>query len=300
VTDGALRWKSDKLQGLSVRDYAPVIAGDLVFLTTNPVKDFHTILTQHQEMLIKRTGFQGKDPRYISGTAEDLRAEQDAIEKFLRAHPEEQTFYALRIGDGQQPWIAPILYTGGLHNPPTPPCVNRVSGEVFVQLRSAFGSWDGGGEVRPLTCFGRLDLATGRVALVEHSYPPKEPGRPAGAKDLPWGTFAYIGDETQALSCAPRRLFSNHQGNLGALDLGSGQLVNLFGRRDSYAGFYGPANFGWEENGGLEKAKAAGQPYGLVNEWHGPARSIASVANGRVYYNSGSQILCFAPAQNSK
>jgi hypothetical protein len=300
VADGTLLWKSNKLPGLSLRDYAPVIAGDLLFLTTNPVKDFHTILTEHQEMLIGRTGFKGSDPRYIPGTPDDVRAEQDDIVKFLRAHPEEQTFHALRLRDGQAPWIAPILDTGGLHNPPTPPCVNRATGEVFVQLRSAFGTWDGGGEVRPLTCFGRLDLATGRVALIEHSYRSKEPGRPAGAKDVPWGTFAYIGDETQALSCAPDRLFSNHQGNLGLLDLRTGRVTNLFGRRDSYAGFYGPANFGWEEKGGLEKAAAAHQPYGLVNEWHGPARSIASVANGRVYYNSGSQILCWAPAADSK
>jgi outer membrane protein assembly factor BamB len=300
VADGTLRWKSNKLPGLSVRDYAPVIAGDLVFVTTNPVKDFHTILTQHQEMLIGRTGFKGADPRYISGTADDVHAEQDAIEKFLRPHPDEQTFHALRMRDGQSAWIAPILYTGGLHNPPTPPCVNRATGEIFVQLRSAFGSWDGGGEVRPLTCFGRLDRTTGRVTLVEHSYLPKEPGRPPGARDVPWGTFAYIGDETQTLSCAPDRLFSNHQGNLGMLDLSTGRVTNLFGRRDSYAGFYGPANFGWEEKGGLEKAAAAHQPYGLVNEWHGPARSIASVADGRVYYNAGSQILCFISAKNPK
>jgi hypothetical protein len=84
------------------------------------------------------------------------------------------------------------------------------------------------------------------------------------------------------------------------LDLGTGRVTNLFGRRDSYAGFYGPANFGWEEKGGLEKAAAAHQPYGLVNEWHGPARSIASVADGRVYYNTGSQILCFVSAKNPK
>jgi hypothetical protein len=300
VANGAVRWKSRKLPGLSLRDYAPVIVGELVFVTTNPVKDFHTILTQHQEMLIARTGFTGKDTRYIPGTAEDVRAEQDAIETFLRAHPDEQTFHALRMGDGAEPWIAPILYTGGLHNPPTLPCVDRATGELFVQLRSAYGSWDGGGEVRPLTCFGRLDPATGRVTLVEHSYRSNEPGRPAGAKDVPWGTFAYIGDETQALSCAPGRLFSNHQGNLGMLDLVTGRVTNLFGRRDSYGGFYGAANFGWEDKGGLEKAAAAGQPFGLVNEWHGPARAIASVANGRIYYNVGSQILCLVPRSEKR
>jgi len=295
VQDGKVQWESPKLPGLSVRDYAPVVAGDLVFLTTNPVKDFHAILEEHQRMLVERTGWSGKDQRYIPGTADDVSREQEFIAEYLKAHREEQTFHVFRVSDGSVPFIAPILYTGGLHNPPTPPCVNRATGEIFVQLRSAYGTWDGGGEVRPSTCFGKLDPKTGKVALLTHSYPSKEPDRPPGAKDTPWGTFAYIGDETQALSCAPGLLLSNHQGNLGHLELATGKLSSAFGKRDSYGGFYGPAAFGWEDKGGLEKAAAANQPYGVVNEWHGPARSIASVAGGRVYYHTGAQVLCFEP-----
>ena len=292
ANNGKLIWKSRKLAGLSVRDYFPVIARGLVFITTNPVKDFHTILTQHQEMLVKRTGFSGKDPRYIPGTADDVRVEQNFIVDFLQQHPEEQSFFAFRVSDGSEPWIAPILYTGGLHNPLTPPCVNRVTGEVFTQVRSAYGTWDGGGEVRPFTGFGKLDLQTGRVELLEHSYKSKEPGRPPGAKDTPWGSFNYIGDETQTLSCSPELLLSNHQGFIGAFDWRARTIANLFGKRDSYGGFYGAANFGWENQGGLEKAAAANAPYGLVNEWHGPAKAIVSVAGNKVYFPVGSQVIC--------
>ena len=54
-TSAALRKaKSRKLAGLSARDYFPVITRGLVFITTSPVKDFHTTLGQHQEMLVKR------------------------------------------------------------------------------------------------------------------------------------------------------------------------------------------------------------------------------------------------------
>ena len=295
MEDGRVIWKSRKLAGLSVRDYAPVVAGGLVFVTTNPAKDFHATLGEHEQMLVKRAGFTGKDKRYIPGTEADVEAEQGFILKFLREHPEEQTFYAFRVADGVEPWIASILYTGGLHNPPSPPCVNRASGEVFVQLRSAYGTWDGGGEVRSFTCFGRLDLLTGSVALVGHGYPSKEAERPSGAKDMPWMTFNYIGDETQTLSCAPGRLFSNHQGFLGMLHLNSGRTASLFGKRDTYGGFYGAGTFGWENQGGVEKARAAGQPFGIVNEWHGPARGVAAVAGGRVYYHVGAQVLCYAP-----
>jgi outer membrane protein assembly factor BamB len=292
VSDGARRWKSRRLSGVTARDYFPVIFRGLVFVTTSPVKDFHTILGQHQEMLVKRTGFTGKDSRYIPGTPEDVRAEQDFIVDFLKQHPDEQTFYAFRVEDGAEPWIAPILYTGGLHNPLTPPCVNKFTGEVFTQLRSAYCTWDGGGEVRPFTCFGKLDLQTGRVALLEHSYKSKEPGRPPGANDMPWGAFAYIGDETQTLSCSPEFLICNHQGSIGAFDWKMRTVANLFGRRDSYGSFYGAANFGWENKGGYENAAAANQPYGLVNEWHGPARAIVSVIGNRVYFPVGSQVIC--------
>ena len=294
VRDGALIWKSRQLAGLSVRDYAPLVAGGLVMVTTNPVKDFHTILGENERMLVERTGFTGKDKRYIPGTADEIAREQDAIVAHLRAHPEEQVFYAFHAADGTEPWIAPMLYTGGLHNPLAPPCWNPQTGEVFTLVRSAYGVWDGGGEVRSFTGFGRLDLKTGRVALLAHGYQSKDPARPPGAPDAPWGTFAYIGDETQTLSCAPGWLFSNHQGNLGALDLATGLLTNKAGRRDTYGGFYGPGHFGWPPQG-REKARAAGQPYGLVNEWHGPARAIASVAGGRVYYHTGAQVLCFVP-----
>jgi outer membrane protein assembly factor BamB len=292
LSDGELLWQSRKLPGVTVRDYAPVIVGGLALVTTSPVMDFHGILDRHQALLVERTGFQGKDPRYIPGDASDVAREQEFIVGHLRQHPEEQTFFAFRLTDGTEPWIAPLLYTGGLHNPMTPPCVNRQTGEVFTQVRSAYTTWDGGGEVRPFTGFGQLDLATGRVALLDHGYPSKDPSRPAGDKDKPWGTFNYIGDETQALSCAPGFLLCTHQGNIGQLDLKTGLLVNVFGRRDSYGGSYGAANFGWENQGGLAKARAAGQPFGLVNEWHGPARAIISVADDRIYLHVGSQVLC--------
>lgn len=290
--DGAVLWTSRKLAGLTLRDYAPVVVGGLVLVTTSPVKDFHTILDEHQAMLIRRAGFSGKDPRYAPGAEPEVRAEQEFIVDFLRAHPEEQTFYALRLADGTEPWVAPVLYTGGLHNPMSPPCFNPVTGEVFTQVRSAYTTWDGGGEVRPFTGFGKLDLTTGRVALLGHGYHSKDPSRPAGDRDKPWGCFNYIGDETQALACAAGRLFCTHQGNLGEMDLATGFISNLFGKRDSYGGFYGGANFGWENQGGPERAKARGQPYALVNEWHGPARAIVSVAGRRVFFPVGSQVLC--------
>ncbi len=292
VKDGTLAWSSRKLPGLSLRDYFPVIVGGLALVTTNPAKHFHAALGEHDNLLVARTGVTGREKRYIPGTPDDVAKEQEAILAHLRASPHDQTFFSFRVKDGKEPWVAPILYTAGLHDPPSPPCVNLKTGEVFVLCRSAYGVWDGGGEVRPYTGVGRLDLKTGRVALVGHGHPSKEPGRPAGAKDMPWASFNTIGDETQALSCSPDLLLCTHQGFLGSMQFADGRCRSLFGKRDSYGGFYGPANFGWESQGGLEKAKQANQPYGIVNEWHGPARGIVSTAGRFVYYPTGSQVIC--------
>ena len=295
VRTGKLVWTSDHLHGLSLRDYAPTMAGHLALVTTNPVDGFHDVLDRHQNLLLTRIGRKvgDEDYRFVPGGPAEVAAEQDAIVAYLQQHPEEQTFYALDLETGRQPWIAPILYTAGLHNPPTPPCVDRQTGAVYVLTRSAYTVWDGGGEVRPLTGVGQLNLDTGRVTLLEHSYRPADGSRPGGSVDAPFASFNTIGDETQALSCGPGWLFSNHQGFLGSLELGTGRCESLFGRRDTYAGYYGPGIFGWEDQGGIEKARAAGQPYGLVNEWHGPARGIAAVVGNQVFYIAGSQVLCF-------
>jgi hypothetical protein len=265
-------------------------------LGTSPVRDFHRgTLDADDKFLVERTGFAGKDRRYIPGTAADVEKEQDAIVKRLTDDPTRQTFFAFKLDDGKEPWVVPILYTGGLHNPPPPPCVNPDTGEVFVILRSAYSVWDGGGEVRSFGTVGTLDPKTGRVKLVEHSYKPKDATRPPGVPDIPYGSFPLIGDETQSLSCSPGRLFSNHQGTLGELDLKAGTCRVVWGKRDTYGGFYGPGTFGWEDQGGEAKAAKAGQPFALVNEWHGPARGVASVAGGRVYLNVGSQVICLEP-----
>jgi hypothetical protein len=92
------------------------------------------------------------------------------------------------------------------------------------------------------------------------------------------------------------QLFCTHQGNFGAFNLKTGLIGNLFGKRDSYGGFHGGANFGWESQSGCEQAKAAGQPYGLVNQWHGPARAIVSVADKKIYFPVGSQVICLEGA----
>ena len=295
ANSGKLVWTSKKLPGLSFRDYAPTVVDDLVLITTMPVKDFHTVLGEQEAWLLEKAGFvrePGRDARFIAGSGEKWRREQDEARRYFEAHPAERCLHALRLRDGTIPWTTPVFYTGGCHNPLTPPAVDRQSGAVYVWTRSAYSVWDGGGEVRPLATPAKLDLNDGSLTPIAHGYASKDPNRPPGAPDCPWGAFAYIGDEAQALSCAPGRLFSCHQGFLGMLRLDDGTIHNLFGKRDTYAGFDGPGTWGWEKDGGPEKAAEAGARYASLNEWHGPARSIVSVAGGRVFFHSGGHVVC--------
>ena len=156
-------------------------------MTTNPVKDFHAILGENEQMLVRRTGFSGQEARFIRGTAGDVAREQDAIVAHLREHRDEQCFHALRLSDGTEPWIAPILFSGGCHNVMAPPCFNPTTNEVFVQVRSAYGVWDGGGEVRAFTGFGTLDVSNGRVTLLDHGYVSQDPVAAAGRARLSLG-----------------------------------------------------------------------------------------------------------------
>jgi outer membrane protein assembly factor BamB len=287
LESGSLRWRSDKLPGLSLRDHAPVLWGDLVIVTSNPAFPFHEILDRQQEFLLaqaRRDGWDGSgDRRYIRDDPAKHPLEQAAIVRYLEENPDERCFHVFRLADGSIPWTAPVFYTGGLHNPPAPPCFDSDE-RLYLFFRSAYTTWDGGGEVRPFTDVGRLDRRTGRITPIRHRYG-------AGRKTMPWGAFWTIGDETQSLSIASGRLICTHQGSIGQLDLASGELKNLFGKRDTYGGFYGPGTFGWSEQGGERRAEAAGEPFGLRNEWHGPARAIVSVAGGHIYYAPGSQVM---------
>ncbi len=70
-----------------------------------------------------------------------------------------------------------------------------------------------------------------------------------------------------------------HQGTLSGFDLQRNELFSVWGERDTYGGFRNPP---WARN-----------------EWHGPARSGVAVAGDRVYWQTGSRILCLAPGERA-
>ena len=290
--DGELLWKSAKLAGLSQRDQGPTIWQGLAIVRTNPADSFHTVMDRNgarlkqiqqaipmnseDEVLMDKWGDLVMRP-----TSRRRQAEQDGIVQYLQEHPYDRCFYALDLSDGSEPWIAPVLHTVGLHNPPTPPTFNPATGALYTFGRSAMTYYLRG--VRRYNVLGRIERRTGRF---DFYWPSSDSGRD-------WYTFPMIGDETQSLSLMGSILIGNHQGMLGGLDLDRLAAKAIWAGRDSYGGIFGPGAL----DGGFEKAKELtlqGFLVGMPNEWHGPDRSICAVAEGRLFWVVGSQVVCIA------
>ncbi len=289
---GELLWKSKKLQGLSMRDQGATIWNGLAIVRTNPADSFHTVLDRNGHLLkqiqqslptedVDKVLMDKWGDLVMHPTARRRKAEQDGVVKYLKENPYDKCFYAFNIADGNEPWTAPVFYTCGLHNPPTPPTFNPKTDELYTFGRSAMTYYLRG--VRRYNVLGRINRQTGRFDLYW----------PESDNEQNWYPMAMIGDETQALSMMGNILISNHQGTLGGLDLDTKEVINIWAGRDTYGGIFGPAAV----EGGFEGAKRlAKQGYltGMPNEWHGPDRSICAVAEGRLFWVAGSQVVCIA------
>jgi hypothetical protein len=290
--DGKLLWTSAKLQGVTTRDNPPTLWKGLAIVRTAPADGFHEVMNRNQNLLarVQRSIPLGpadkvlddKHGAYILRFNPDrVKPEQDAVVKYLQENRHDQTFYALSMEDGKEPWTAPIFYTCGLHNPPTAPAFDPATGELYTYARSSITNWSRG--VRPFTTLGKLDRATGRWEPLLH----------AKGDDAGWSDFASIGDETQALSGMGGILLSTHQGTIGGLRLKDRLFHGIVNARDSYAGIYGPGLIpgSWE---GEKKMQREGWLVNMPNEWHGPDKSILAVAEKRLFWLAGSQVVCIA------
>lgn len=289
--DGTLLWKSRKLPGLSLRDQGPTIWQGLAIVRTNPADGFHEVMNRNGHLLksVQQALPIAGDDKVLLDKWNDLllsprperrRAELEGIVKYLRENRHDQTFHALDLRDGSEPWIAPVFYTCGLHNPATPPTFNRRTGELYTLYRTALTHYVRG--VRRYSGLGRIDRRTG---LIDWSWPDRDEPR--------WQDFPMIPDETQSLSLLGSQILGTHQGILTLLNPANGAATPVQPFRDTYAGIFGPGAV----PGGFDGARKLGSQGYLTempNEWHGPDRAICAVAGGRIFWMAGSQIVCIA------
>ncbi len=294
--EGRLLWRSAQLYGLSLRDQAPTIWQDLVVVRTNPASPFHEALHIGRQLLLKTHQRLPFDPqedhlvaesenyRWFRRTERRERAEHEALRDYLRDHPWLRTWFTLRLSDGSEPWITSVWFTSGMHNPPSAPAFNPRTGALYTIIPTAIGVYCSGVSQLGIG-IGRVDRRTGYVTNMAHAHGDREPGYFAG--------MPMIADETSSLSLMDDFLVVTHMGAVGGVDLRTRKIRHLHGRRDTYGGLFGPGAVPGSFEGSRRLA-AEGYVQNVVNEWHGPDRSVVAVCDGRFFWVVGGCVVCFA------
>jgi hypothetical protein len=275
AANGECIWRSKPLAGQSARDYYPVIVrhGDrtYVIVRTNPAHNFADRIARDRHWLARQAGaddshWQKLDAWLKSGSARgkpDLWAEeQAAVGAYVSTNRAAQTFFVLDAATGHEVAPVPVLWAAGCQGVGAPPA-RTADGRLLVFYRSAYGYWSHG--VAPLVALGLFDLGANRASPLLHTH----------GVQPPWNTFWGTADESQHFLVAGDTALIIHQGTLSAFDLTRSNLFTLHGERDSFGGLRNPA---WARN-----------------EWHGPGRGAAALAGDRIYWQTGSRVLCLAP-----
>lgn len=278
--NGDLLWVSERLIGQTARDYYPVIAksGDQVYviIRTNPIINMARLIGRDRHIICRSEGVDDsgwqqldewtKNPKAI-GNITLWASEQDNIIKYLNESPDSRTFFMLDAKTGKQIKYAPILWVAGCQGCGVPPVV-LPDGRLLVFYRSVYGNWNMG--VAPLVALGLLDTNRMRIEPLIHDH----------GMQPPWNTFWGTADETQHFIMAGKTLLIVHQGTLSGFDMQTRKLFLIAGDRDSWGGF---RNLIWARN-----------------EWHGPARSGVAVVGNRIYWITGSRIICIVSGENGQ
>lgn len=275
---GRLRWTSPPLAGQSARDYYPVVvtAGGkrYVVVRTNPALNMAQRIARDRSLLARNAGADDSDWRKLDawlksdaahGTPDLWAREQQVVQSYLRAHPDARTCFVLDAETGEETPLAPVLWAAGCQGVGAPPALTA-DGRLLVFNRSAYGNWNLG--VAPLVALGLLDLGVNRLAPLFH----------ANGAQPPWNTFWGTADESQNFVVAGHLALITHQGTLSGFDLDSHRLFTIHGERDTYGGFRNPP---WARN-----------------EWHGPGRGGVAVAGNRLFWLTGSRVLCLVAGES--
>jgi outer membrane protein assembly factor BamB len=248
---GNLIWRSEKLNGVSMRDYYPVLADDTVIFRTVPLTNF------------KKEDLE-PDGEFLEALNAMPEQEQDAIIDRLESNPYLQTFHALDVATGQEKFVAPVLYgPAGNGGSPSPPVVMS-DGRVVTYYRTDRSVWELGDRPRHSNIsIGLVDLSTGRIEQIRHNQ---------GDSNNAWGTAWWcIGDETAVLAGGGNLIYNTHQGGVSSVDVDSGAVFPLLNARDTWGGH--------------------DRPIWAANEWHGVARGSVSISEDSYYWIVGSRVI---------
>src|SRR5262249_46169413 len=102
LRNGKRLWRSFKLPGQSLRDYYPVVRGDVAIFRTNPAVSMPERIAADRQMLIRAAGVEAPEWRALDrwlkgpgarGSSAQFESEQEAILGYLRRDPSARTFF---------------------------------------------------------------------------------------------------------------------------------------------------------------------------------------------------------------
>lgn len=277
---GEVIWKSELLAGQTARDYYPVIVGSgdrtVVIVRTNPAYPMATRIAQDRGLLVRNAGADGRDWKVLDawlksdaahGDPVRWEAEQRVVAGFLATNRDARSCFTFDFATGRETGEPALLWAAGCQGVGAPPALTA-DGRLLVFHRSAYGNWNHG--VAPLVTLSLFDALDGRLTPLFHDR----------GLQPPWNTFWGTADESQNFVVAGDTVLITHQGTLSGFDLRSSNLFTIHGERDTFGGLRNPP---WARN-----------------EWHGPGRGGVALSEGRIYWLTGSRVLCLAPGRRAE
>lgn len=208
ASDGGELWRT-RLQGQSLADRYPVVAGQSVLYRSQPLYFFHVLLKEGDEVMDQAGSL---NPDWEA----DWSNVRPRIESFLSSNPSKQTFFALNASSGNQLGTVPVLYTYGNNDPPNVPVVG--ADDVFVTYRARHGIQTDGGHIHVTTKYdaeiGRMDLSTLDIEGLR-------------ATEAFNTQFSMTSDEPSMLSMGGDILYSDNWERLGGINVETGDLIHV-------------------------------------------------------------------------
>jgi outer membrane protein assembly factor BamB len=299
---GKQLWAGKPMDGATVRGYYPVFWGELVVWRT----DTNTIeLYQDDIVAATEDGAFHRDARKKHGwtkaaeeliktlpgryTDEKYQKEQEHIRKRMAEGKHPRSFYALRVSDGTEPLVFPVGYhasENGYSVPAGPPV--DAEGRMYVLYKSVYSEW-----TYPIRSFDAVGFV-----------PPFEAGKSDGLPQLIRGitrgrdSFPVTCDECNNLVVAGDKLYDTHDHLITYMEMPTRKVVVAWSSHHP------------ELWGGVAKCIASDRvekerpgawrlrdrdPEESLHfsiQWNGPAQGSVAFGRDRLWWNSGSMIVC--------
>jgi outer membrane protein assembly factor BamB len=222
ASSGSLAWNTT-LQGMSLADRYPVVAGSTVLYRSQPVYFFHTLLHEG-DATMDLAGARSAD------WAADWSAVRSRILSYLSADPTKATFFALNVSNGASRGVVPVLYTYGNNDTPNVPVVRGTT--AYVTYRARHGIQTDGGAVHVSSTYdaelGQLDLSSLDIAGL------RQAGYPAYNAE-----FRMTSDEPAMLTMGGNILWVDNWERLGGINVSTGQLIHVGNVSNTWPECYG-------------------------------------------------------------